>query len=166
MPISAELCEFVLSRLCTTHFGLHIPLDARSFCRHLFQHPTVPAGVPARRVDAPVAARTREERNQWELEYSVDTSSGNFDPRAATDPRMRRMKHKSSEVPLKTVNAIGVLSDDGLHLTPLHSLQIIRPDMGYLDVPDTKESAPASGAAETLQVCFDVRIVPACAVRC
>jgi hypothetical protein len=115
---------------------------------HLFQHPTVPAGVPARRVDAPVAARLREARCQWELEYSIDASNGNFDSRATADPRMRRMKHASSEVPLKTVNAIGVLDADGLHLSPVHSLQIIRPDISYLDPVDPK---PVASTSETLQ---------------
>jgi hypothetical protein len=61
---------------------------------------------------------------------------------------MHSMKHKSSEVPLKTVNAIGVLDANGLHLSPVHSLQIIRPDMSYLDVPDPKAAAAAAAAAE------------------
>lgn len=64
---------------------------------------------------------------------------------------MRRMRHKSSEVSLKTVNTIGVVRADGLHICPVHSTHIIRPDLSYLDqaTSDAKSSAAATtdGAA-------------------
>ena len=68
----------------------------------------------------------------------MDCAGGNFDSRAASDPRMRRLRHKSTEVPLKTVNMVGVIRPDGLHLCPVHSLHILRPDMSYLDPQDAK----------------------------
>ena len=89
----------------------------------------------------------RPARNAWELEYAVE-SGGNFDSRAASDVRMRRMRHKSTEVPLKTVNTVGMLREDGLHLCPVHAMHIIRPDMSYLDPPDPKAGGASAGVGD------------------
>jgi hypothetical protein len=90
--------------------------------------------------DVPVAVNMRPEQKMFELEYAVPTSYDHFDGRAVRDERMTRMKHTASEVSLKSSHFVGIVdsSDDipCVHLHPLESLQIVRPDMRYLDVAE------------------------------
>lgn len=88
----------------------------------------------------------------------------NFDKRAERDTRMQYVRCRSAEVSLKHIHMVGALvvreeeaaeeAEEGeaptpaaarrvrqraeLHLHPLQSVQLLRPDMSYLDTPETK----------------------------
>lgn len=115
-------------------------------CRHKLTHPLRPS---YRAPDAPAAARLRPERNKFEFEYAIPQTALNFDDRAASDPRMRKLKHKSAEVPMKTTHFVGIVRSGALHLHPIQSLQMVRPDMTYLDTAGTGEGTPAAPLAAT-----------------
>lgn len=99
---------------------------------------------------APAAVRMRPERNVFELEYPLPHTPAHFDPRAEGDVRMRRMRHRASELPMQCLHFLGIMRGGALHLHPVASLQQVKPDMSYLDEAlrsAADESAAAAAAA-------------------
>lgn len=99
---------------------------------HVLSYPLRPAYRPP---ELPSAARMRPTRRSLETVYARDTSAAHFDSRAANDARMRESRLRSSEVPPKGVQLVGVVdaATRVLHVAPLTSLQVMRPDMTHLD---------------------------------
>lgn len=62
-----------------------------------------------------------------------DVDRGHFDPRAAGDPKMGETRLRSTEVPPKGVQMVGVVDDDALFLAPVSSVFVMRPDVSHLD---------------------------------
>lgn len=99
---------------------------------------------------APAAVRMRPERNVFEMEYTLPHTPAHFDPRAEGDVRMRRMRHRASELPMQCIHLLGIMRGGALHLHPVASLQQVKPDMSYLDEAlrsAADESAAAAAAA-------------------
>ena len=103
----------------------------------------------------------RGERNTVEFGYAVGGGEQQ-DPRASRDPNMAVMKHRGCDVPLKSLHMVGVLRGGALHLHPVHSMQLVRPDLGYLDASllqgggTTRATESRGGSGAVASVKLDV----------
>ena len=124
-PFVDASAPFVCSLRHCHHLFRNVPS-----CRHKFTHPLRPSYRPP---SIPATARLRPERNRFDLEYAVPTEASHFDERAVSDASTLKMRHRVSEVPMKSTHWVGIVKEGTVHLHPLQSLQMVRPDMGHLD---------------------------------
>jgi hypothetical protein len=127
---------------------------------HLVAHPLRPA---YRAPPLPTRVTFRAAKREFACEYPIagappgaaahgDVPSGDadhFDSAAANcEPSFARVLLRSAEVPSKAVQVVGVVRGGALVLSPLASVQIVRPDMGHLDPPDVAAAFSPAAAAE------------------
>lgn len=133
-------------------------IASNPYCfRHVLSYPLKPYYRPP---EMPSAAKMRPKRRVLVTETQLDVHSPNFDSRAANDPRMRVMYSKSSETTPKSLQFVGMIMDNKLHLSPLTSTQVLlvsvtchtdhiftyflpftqvmRPEINYLDTAETE----------------------------
>lgn len=76
--------------------------------------------------------RVKPTRAEVEVDLSVDVDSPNFDPDADERVKMTKQVLSSSwKPPLRTGYAVGVLTGNKLHLSPVHAVVQLRPSMQH-----------------------------------
>ena len=123
---------------------------------HVLSYPLRPSYRPT---ELPSGVRMRPLRRSMEVVSDRDLASSHFDSRALGDARMRESRLKSSEVPPKGVQLIGIVDGASgvLHVAPLTSLQVMRPDITYLDTalktpPEGLQLPPRANASQPVKL--------------
>lgn len=70
-----------------------------------------------------------------------------YDPGSLNDAdsRAAKIRMRSSEVTAKQLHMVGIVKSSRLYLTPLSSLQQLRPDMSHLDAPEAPKPVKDAG---------------------
>ncbi|KAL0586716.1 hypothetical protein ABG067_003704 [Albugo candida] len=98
---------------------------------HLIQYPLRPSYRPM--PTAPQKARLKPQNRILQLDYDGRLSAQNYDRDAEDYLQQRYLRLQSSQVKEQSNNAIGVLRQGQLHLTPLHSVLQMRPSLLHID---------------------------------
>jgi DNA-directed RNA polymerase-3 subunit RPC5 len=109
---------------------------------HLLQYPLRPMGRPySQDLGQLLSVRVKPMQKKFEIEYALDPASQNYDKNGPEHP-IKKMKLSSHPVPPKTNYAIGVVREGQLHLTPLHAVCRMLPNLEHIDEAELAERVP------------------------
>ena len=81
----------------------------------------------------PCKARVKPENSLVQLEYPINSRSKFYDHEADDCLKTKTQTLDSQHIPALSNYAIGVLREGQLHLTPIHSVQQMRPSFRHID---------------------------------
>lgn len=92
------------------------------------------------------SVRIKPVQKKLEVEYTLNTNSRNYDPEGSvlntSQGAIKKIRFSSKPVPPKTNYAVGVVREGQLHLTPLHAVSRMYPDLDYINQAIQQDSEP------------------------
>ncbi|XP_068640350.1 uncharacterized protein [Aristolochia californica] len=108
---------------------------------YVLQYPLRPCWRPYENFQE---VRLKQKQSQLEIDLEMNFESQNYDPEVLQRLKLEKQTLSSSEAPLVTGYAVGILKQNKLHLSPVHSVLQLRPSMEYLK-KDTQKKSAAEG---------------------
>lgn len=114
---------------------------------YLLQYPLRPADRPyASDLGELSSVRIKPVQKKIEVEYNLNTNSRNYDHDGSvlntSQSAIKKIRFASKPVPPKTNYAVGVVREGQLHLTPLHAVSRMFPDLDYINQAIQQDSEP------------------------
>ncbi|KAG9441022.1 hypothetical protein H6P81_016876 [Aristolochia fimbriata] len=107
---------------------------------YVLQYPLRPSWRPYENFQE---VRLKQKQPQLEIDLEMSFEGQNYDPEILQRLKLKKQTLSSSKAPLVTGYAVGILKQNKLHLSPVHSVFQLRPSMEYL-----KDDTPKKNTAE------------------
>lgn len=124
---------------------------------YLLQYPLRPLDRPySNDLGQLSSVKVKPNQKKIEVEYALNTNNRNYDSEGniieTTQPAIKKFKFSSKLVPPKTNYAVGVVREGQLHLTPIHAVCRMLPDLDYINQAMQQDAEPQQPEETKIEV--------------